>query len=83
MKLRTNKLKIFEAYVLRILSVQFILTALIYLYFKQWLIGAIVIIISFLFGAIGQGLKNNRIKNIKNLAQGQDWNVLEVGEIDA
>ena len=47
MKLRTNKLKIFEAYVLRILSVQFVLTGLIYLYFKQWMIGAIVIVISF------------------------------------
>ena len=82
MKLRTNKLKIFEAYVLRIFSVQFILTGLIYLYYKQWLIGAIVIIISFLFGAVGQGLKHNKIKNIKELAQGQKWNILEVGETD-
>jgi len=82
MKLRTNKLKIFEAYVLRILSVQFILTGLIYLYYKQWWIGAVVIIISFLFGAIGQGLKHNKTKSIKDLTRGQDWNVLEVGEPD-
>lgn len=82
MRLRTNKLKIFEAYVLRILSVQFVITGFIYFYYKQWWTGSIVIVISFLFGIIGQGLKHNRAENIKELTQGQDWNILEVGEPD-
>jgi hypothetical protein len=69
-------------YVLRTLSIQFILTGLLYLYYKQWWIGVFVIIISFLFGTVGQGLKHNRPKSIKDLTRGQDWNVLEVGEPD-
>jgi hypothetical protein len=82
MRLRTNKIKIFEAYVLRILSVQFILAGVIYFYYKQWWAGIVLIVMSFLFGAIGQGLKHNRAKSTEELTQGQDWNILEVGEPD-
>lgn len=82
MKIRINKLKIFEAYVLRILSIQFTLTGISYLIYKQWWIGIIVIIISFLFGTIGQGLKHNRQRSAKDLIKGQDWNITEQGEED-
>jgi len=74
---RTNKVKIFEAYVLRILSIQFTLLGILYLYYKQWWTGIIIILISFLFGTIGQGLKHNKQRSAINLAKGQDWNFLE------
>jgi hypothetical protein len=80
MKTRTNKLKIFEAYVLRILSIQFILTGVLYLFYQQWWTGIMVIIVSFLFGTIGQGLKHNKQRNAKDLNKGQDWNIEEASD---
>jgi hypothetical protein len=77
---RTNKLKIFEAYVLRSLSIQAMLIGIIYLLYKEWLFGIIIIIVSFLYGSIGQGLKHNKIKSSGELLTGQDWNIIENGE---
>ena len=80
MNKRTNKLKIFEIYVLRALSLQFFLIGVMYLFYKQWWTGIIVILASFLFGMIGQGLKHNKHRSAMNLTRGQDWNIIEDGD---
>jgi hypothetical protein len=83
MKMRTNKLKVFELYVLRMLSIQFILLGVGFLINKQWWIGVSIIIISFLFGTIGQGLKHNRQRTSKDLLKGQDWSIGEKADADS
>jgi hypothetical protein len=75
MKTQTNKLKLFEVYVLRLISYQFLLTGILYFLFKQWWTGSFIFVMWFLFGVIGQGLKHNRERSLKELTKGQDWDL--------
>jgi hypothetical protein len=79
---RSNKIKIFEAYVLRALSIQYVVIGILYLVQKDWWVGFTVVLLSFLFGFIGQGLPRNRGRNSDDLAKGQDWEIIEPGEAD-
>ena len=79
METQINKLKIFEAYVLRFLSVDFILIGIFYLFLKDWTAGIFLIITSFFFGFIGQGLKHNISRSATELSKGQDFNFVEQG----
>lgn len=80
--MQTNKLKLFEVYVLRLISYQFILTGILYFLFLQWWTGSFVFIMWFLFGFIGQGLKHNKKRSLYDLTKGQDWD-FEVNDNDS
>ena len=69
-----NYLKIFEAYVLRTLSILTIVLSCFLLFEKSWVVGGSILLMSiFIFGGIGQNLKHNKTKSISGLLEGQDF----------
>jgi hypothetical protein len=73
-----NYLKIFEAYVLRVISFSLLVLGVVYLWNHDWGIGIFLILIDiFVFGWIGQSLKHNKTKKVSELLAGQDMNFKE------
>ena len=69
--------KILEKYVLGILDISLILEGVFYLFYKEWLIGFFLIVMSFFMTNIVMSLKNNRNKSNKELANRTDLNITD------
>ena len=66
-------LKVFENYVLRVLSVFFLVLAIYYFFNQSILFGVIILLYSiFVIGGIGQSLKHNQKKNLSQLFNNMD-----------